>query len=648
MRAQSETQIRAFTEKEKVRNRPDVWLQSHDINAVKHTVIEIIGNSIDEAVMGFGKKIVLKRYKDNSLEVIDNGRGIPMDWNENEQKYNWELIFLQLFAGGKYDEEAYEMSVGLNGVGLTVVQYLSEYMNVEVKRNGKKYSVDFKSGDPVTDLIVEELEDKTETGTRIRWLPDKEVFTDTVIEDEWFLPVLRGMALSSGVTFVFEDEITGESQVIETGDYKHVLQERNAGKAISDYVFLENSGIASDTKNGDKPYKYDYKLAFVFTEKDGRSQYFHNMIEVDKQGRGGAHSNAVYHALAKSLSETLERQIVVKDMLNLSNRFSVLIFTRSTQSSYDGQAKRLLINKGIENVLRDALTVELTKLFQKSKELRDYFKRILEIHEKAQEAEKKIEKHITKIREKINELDDGPIDKFADCKAGEGRELYIVEGDSAFGACLQARDSDHQAITSVRGKIKNCLKADVSQISSNDIILRLIKIINEPVEMKGVGRVTLGNIREWEKIIICTDADEDGFQIRTLILTALYRLYPTMMREGKVYIAESPLFEIEYGNNTAFAYTNEEKDEIVKKLDDRGVRYEVNRSKGLGENNPDMMWQTTMCPSTRRLVQVRYNEEEHGLTTREAFDALLGDDLESRKILISDYMRNLNMAEVLS
>lgn len=648
MRVQSETQIRAFTEKEKVRNRPDVWLQSHDIDAVKHSSIEILGNSIDESAMGFGKTIKFKRYSDNSLEVTDNGRGIPMDWNEKEQKYNWELIFLQLFAGGKYDEEAYEMSVGLNGVGLTVVQFSSEYMNVEVKRNGKKYSIDFKKGDPASELIVEELENKNETGTKIRWLPDKEVFTEIAIEDEWFVPVLKGMSLSSGVTFLFEDEITGESQTIETEDYKQVIQNRNSGKEISDYVFIENSGVTSDAKNGDKPYKYNYKIALVFTEKDGKSQYFHNMMEVDKQGYGGVHSNAMCYAVAKGLSETLERTIYLKDVMSLSNRFSALIFTRSNQSSYDGQKKRSLLNKGMENVLKEALAIEVTKILQKNKELREYFKKILDIHEKAQEAEKKIEKHVSKIREKINELDNSPIDKFADCKLGIDRELYIVEGDSAFGSCLQARDSNHQAITSVRGKIKNCLKADVSQISANDIILRLIKILNEPVEMKGIGRVTLGNIRQWDKIIICTDADEDGFQIRTLILTLFYKLYPTLLRQGKIYIAESPLFEIEYGNQTVFAYSNEEKDSMVKDLDRRGIRYEVNRSKGLGENNPDMMWHTTMCPSTRRLIQVSYCEEEYGLETREAFDALLGDNLDARKVLISDYMRNLNMAEVLS
>ena len=648
MRDHTETQIKSLTEKEKVRLRPDVWLQSHDLNAVKHSLVEVLGNSIDEASMGYGSTIKVKRYSDNSLEVTDNGRGIPMDFNEKEQEYNWKLIFLTLFAGGKYDDSAYEMSVGLNGVGLTVVQFSSEYMNVEVKRNGKRYLMDFEKGDPVTELRVSELENPKETGSRIRWLPDKEVFTDIEIEDDYFLPLLEGMALASGVTFEFEDELSGESRVIEALDYEQVLEEETKGKSISDLIFMSDSGTACDTKNDADSYKYLYKIGFCFTEKGGKSRYFHNMVEVDKRGSGGIHSASVYFAVAKGLSEVLERSINIRDVVALSDKFSCYMFTRSGDTSYDGQAKRSVLNKGLEGVLKQDLSLEVTKLFQRNKELQDYFRRILDLREKAKQQEMKIERDVKKIYNKMNEFDNAPIDKFADCRGSEGRELYIVEGDSAFGSCLLARDSDRQAITSVRGKIKNCLKADVSQIASNDIILRLIKIINEPVEIQGLGKVTLGDIREWEKFVICTDADEDGFQIRTLILAMFYRLYPSLLKTGRVYIAESPLFEIEMGKEVLFAYTEGEKEKIVSELEASGIKYTLNRSKGLGENNPDMMWLTTMNPSTRRLIQVVYDDEEREEITKYTFDALLGDDLEERKLLINDYMKNIDIVEVLT
>lgn len=644
----SETNIRSLSEKEKVRLKPDIWLQSHDLNAVKHTVVEVVGNSLDEASMGFGKVIDITRYADHSLEVIDRGRGVPMDYNEKEGKYNWELIFTQLFAGGKYSGAEYDMSVGLNGVGLTVVQFASTYMEVESKRGGKTYKISFKKGDPVTELSITNSDNPSETGTRIRWLPDLEVFDEIEIDDNWFIPTIQGMALASGVTFNFKDEVTGETEVIGSKDYKEVLKDKTKEKVISDYLFTEGSGTTSDKRDGSDAYRYEYKIAFAFVQNGGEVRFFHNMVEVDKGSRGGIHSKSLFQGVGRGLSESLDKGLYLRDIYNLEGNLSAFIFTRSTSTSYDGQAKRTVLNKGLETVLTEVLSVEIGKIFQKNKEIRDYFKKVIDVHEKAQETAAKLKKQIKKAQEKIEEFDNSPIDKFVDCRSDYNRELYIVEGDSAMGSCRQARDSEFQAITSVRGKIKNCLKSDVTQILSNDIILRLIKIINENVELRGVGRVSFGDIREWEKFVICTDADEDGFQIRTLILAFFYRLYPTLLRQGRVYIAESPLFEIETSKESLFAYSNEEKDSIVESLNEKGVRHTVNRSKGLGENNPDMMWQTTMCPDTRRLVRVEYDEEQYEEMTAWVFDALLGDNLEERKTLIVDYMKNMNLAEVFS
>ena len=633
---------------DRVRKRPAVIFGSDGLEGCEHAVFEILSNSIDEARAGNGDIITLTRFADKSIECEDFGRGCPVDWNSAEKRFNWELVFCELYAGGKYKNNEggdYEYSLGLNGLGTCATQYASEYMDVTVWRDDKKYTIHFEKGKPCgkngQELTVEPA-DRKKTGSTIRWKPDVEVFTDIDIPEEYYTETLRRQAVvNAGVTFRFRNETSrGRFSVTdfryENGILDYVT-EIAGEEVISAPQFIQAERRGRDRE--DKPeYKVKLSAAFCFSNKVSSIEYYHNSSFLE---HGGAPEKATKSAFVSAVDAYIKK--VNKYQKNESKisfqdvQDCLVLVTNcfSTQTSYENQTKKAITNRFIQEAMTDFFREKLEIFFIEHKTEADRIADQVLINkrsrEQAEKARLNIKKKLTGTMDLTNR-----VQKFVDCRSRDAdrREIYIVEGDSALGACKLSRDAEFQGIMPVRGKILNCLKADYARIFKSDVITDLLKVLGCGVEVEKHGKELCSfdlNSLRWNKVIICTDADEDGFQIRTLILTMLYRLAPTLIREGYVYIAESPLYEIICGDKTWFAYSDREKDEIVAQF--KGAKCVINRSKGLGENDPEMMWLTTMNPETRRLIKVMPCDAEE---TARVFDLLLGNNLAGRKQHISD------------
>ena len=640
---------------DRVRKRPGVIFGSDGLDGCEHAVFEILSNAIDEAREGHGSLITVTRFGDGSFQVEDQGRGCPVDWNESEGKYNWELVFCELYAGGKYDADGdnYEYSLGLNGLGSCATQYASEYMDVTVWRDGKKYSLHFEKGENVGGLKVEPTDRGKKTGTTIRWKPDLEVFTDIAVPAEYFKDTMKRQAVvNAGVLFRFRDQ---QGSKFETTDfqYEHGIQdyvtELAGQETLTMPVFWQTERRGRDRE--DKPeYKVKLSVAFCFSNKTQIIEYYHNSSWLE---HGGSPEKAVKSAFVSAVDAWLKKQnkynkneskVTFNDiqdcLILVSNSFS-------TQTSYENQTKKAINNRFIQEAMTEFLRGQLEVYFTENPmDAQKIMEQVLinkRSRETAERARLNIKKKLTGTMDLSNR-----VQKFVDCRTKDvsKRELYIVEGDSAMGAVKLSRDGEFQGIMPVRGKILNCLKADYNRIFKSEIITDLIKVLGCGVEVqhkgiKDLNSFDLDSLR-WNKIVICTDADVDGFQIRTLILTMLYRLTPTLIQKGYVYIAESPLYEITCKEKTWFAYSDKEKAEIVAGLE--GKKFDVQRSKGLGENDPEMMALTTMSPETRRLIKVM---PEDAAMTAQMFDLLLGDDLTGRKNHIADCgYKYLDLADI--
>ena len=636
---------------DRVRKRPGVIFGSDGLEGCEHAVFEILSNAIDEARGGHGKLITVTRFADRSIQVEDQGRGCPVDWNEKEGRYNWELVFCELYAGGKYDNENsenYEFSLGLNGLGSCATQYASRYMDVTVWRDGKEYRLHFERGEIVGKLEVsEQTGNKKRTGTTIRWLPDLDVFTDIDIPVDYYRDVMRRQAVvNAGVTFRLKNETAAGKFETEEFVYEHGIEDyirELAGlDALTEPVFWEAERKGRD--RADKPeYKVKLSVALCFSNKTALCEYYHNSSFLE---HGGSPEKATRSAMVSAIDKYLrdnnkyakgEAKITFPDvqdcLILVSSSFS-------TQTSYENQTKKAITNKFIQEAMTEFLRSRMEIYFIENREAAEKIAAQVLINKRSREtAERTRINQKKKLTEKIDIAN--RVQKFVDCRTKdvERREIYIVEGDSALGACKQSRDAEFQGLMPVRGKILNCLKADYPRIFKSDVITDLMKVLGCGVEVSGkavkeLNQFDLNNLR-WSKVVICTDGDVDGFQIRTLILTMLYRLCPTLIREGYVYIAETPLFEItckeKSGEKTWFAYSEKEKADILKKLE--GKKVNVQRSKGLGENDPEMMWMTTMSPETRRLIRVLPEDAEE---TARVFDLLLGDNLSGRKDYIAE------------
>ena len=639
--------ISALRGADRVRKRPGVIFGSDGLEGCEHAVFEILSNAIDEAREGFGSLITVTRYADGSIEVEDQGRGCPVDWNEKEQKYNWELVFCELYAGGKYNNvegDNYEYSLGLNGLGSCATQYASEHMDVTVWRDGKKYSLHFEKGENVGGLREEPTDRGKKTGTRIRWRPDLDVFTDTAIPLSYFQDTLKRQAVvNAGVTFRLRDQGADGKFGAQEFRYEHGIEDyvrELAGEdSLTAPVFWQCERRGRD--RADKPeYKVKLSVSFCFSNRVQVIEHYHNSSWLE---HGGSPEKALRSAFVSAIDGYLKAQGKYQkndSKIAWNDVQDCLVFVSndfSTQTSYENQTKKAINNKFIQEAMTEFLKAQMEVYFIENPfDAQKIAEQVL-INKKSRES---AESARLNIKKKLSGNVDisNRVQKFVDCRSKdlERRELYIVEGDSALGSVKLSRDAEFQGIMPVRGKILNCLKADYAKIFKSEIITDLLKVLGCGVEVhdkhaKDLAAFDLMNLR-WNKIVICTDADVDGFQIRTLILTMLYRLTPTLIQRGYVYIAESPLYEINYKEKTWFAYSDAEKNDIVNG-ELAGKKCSINRSKGLGENEPDMMWLTTMNPETRRLIKVMPEDVEN---TARVFDLLLGDNLQGRKDHIAE------------
>lgn len=637
--------IKSLKGADRVRKRPAVIFGSDGLEGCEHSVFEIMSNSIDEAREGYGNKICITRFLDGSIEVQDFGRGIPVDYNKNEEKYNWELLFCEMYAGGKYDNggDNYEFSLGLNGLGLCATQYASEYMDAEIHTDGYKYTLHFEKGENIGGLKKEKYE-KKDTGTRIKWKPDLEVFTDINIPIEYFKDTIKRQAIvNDGVKFILKDQTTASK--FETFEFCYndgimdYVKELAGDNAFTTPQYWECERKGKDRE--DLPeYKLKIKAAICFSLKTQLKEYFHNSSFLE---HGGAPEKAFRSAFVNQINAYLKsnNKYAKNDgQINIQDVEDCIVFvvsSFSTQTSYENQTKKAITNKFIQEAMTDFFRKQLEVYFIENKMDADKIANQVLINMRARVKAENTRKTLkTSLQSKMDMTN--RIQKFVDCRSKDvnEREVFIVEGDSALGACKQARDASFQAIMPVRGKILNCLKSDYDKIFKSEIITDLIKVLGCGVEVKSKAAKDLSlfdmdNLR-WSKILICTDADVDGFHIRTLILTMIYRLMPKIIEAGKVYIAESPLYEVTCKDQTYFAYNEKEMDEIKAEIGDQ--KYTVQRSKGLGENEAEMMALTTMNPKTRRLIKVTPDDAQK---TSEMFDLLLGDNLDGRKEYISDY-----------
>lgn len=639
--------IKSLRGADRVRKRPAVIFGSDGLEGCEHSIFEIMSNSIDEAREGRGNRIVVTRYLDGSYEVQDFGSGIPVDYNKNEQRENWELLFCEMYAGSKYDNAggagSYEFSLGFNGLGLCATQYASEYMDAEIHRDGYCYTLHFEKGENIGGLHKEPYH-KRDTGSRIRWKPDIQVFTDINIPRDWFVSTMKRQAIvNDGVHFVLKEETAGGKFDTTEFCYQNGIQDYVAELA-GDTAFTTPQYWECERVGRDRADLNDYKLkikaAVCFSLKTQLKEYYHNSSFLE---HGGSPEKAFRSAFVSQINAYLKannKYAKSDGQINIQDVEDCVIFvvsSFSTNTSYENQTKKAITNKFIQ----EAMT--------------DFFRRSLEVYfiENKMEAEKIANQVLVNMRARVkaentrktlkttlqSKMDmTNRIQKFVDCRSKDvsEREVFIVEGDSALGACKQARDARFQAVIPVRGKILNCLKSEYDKIFKNDIITDLIKVLGCGVEVrskaaKDLSAFDMDNLR-WNKVLICTDADVDGFQIRTLILTMIYRLMPKLIQAGKVYIAESPLYEVTCKGQTYFAYNEVEMDQIKAEIGD--APYTVQRSKGLGENEAEMMALTTMNPATRRIIQVTPSDAEE---TSKFFDLLLGDNLEGRKEYIADY-----------
>ena len=642
---------------DRVRLRPGVIFGSDGIDGCQHSVFEILSNSIDEARAGYGTEITVTRYLDHSVEVIDHGRGIPVDFNQKEQRYNWELVFCELYAGGKYNNESgehYQYSLGLNGLGLCSTQYASEYMDVDIRRDGERFTLHFEHGENVGGLHREPYA-KRDTGSRIHWRPDLQVFTDIDIPVDYYRDTLRRQAIvNDGLTFIFNYEITPGKFETETFRYENGIadhaQELAGEDSLTPVQLWQSEKKVRD--RADLPeYKVKIRAAVAFSNKNRATEYYHNSSWLE---HGGAPDKAVRNAFVYQIDAYLkangkynknESKITYTDV---EDCLIVVISSFSNQTSYENQTKKAITNKGIQDAMVEMLRHNLEIYFIENPMDAEKIAGQVLVNKRSREDAEKTRLNIkSKLTGKMDIT--GRVAKFVDCRSKDvaRRELFIVEGDSALGAVKQARDPDFQAVMPIRGKILNCLKADYDRIFKSEVIVDLMKVLGCGVQIKSkankeLSSFDINNLR-WSKVILCTDADVDGFQIRVLLLTMLYRLTPDLISAGKVFIAESPLYEITSKDKTYFAYNEREKDQYLKELE--GKKFTIQRSKGLGENEPDMMNLTTMNPATRRLIQVMPDEEE---ATMQMFDLMQGDNLSGRKEYIAvhgnEYLDDLDLA----
>lgn len=642
-----ESVITMLKGEDRVRKRPAVIFGSDGIDGCEHSVFEIISNAVDEAREGFGNVINVTYSKDRTVSVEDFGRGVPLGFNEKEGRYNWELVYCELYAGGKYnnndDGAAYAYALGLNGLGAAATQYSSEFMTVRSYKRDEVSEISFEKGKPKGELTKTPLTRREQrTGTVVTWRPDLEVFTDTLIPFEYFDTMLDKQAVvNAGLRFNLKYTAENGDVSEKTYFYEHGIEDYIA-KLSGETSITSPHLVKLETRGKDRADKPEYSLkaevAFCFSNNVNLIEYYHNSSFLE---HGGSPEKATKSAFVYAIDKYLKsKNKYTKNEAKISfgdieDCLILVINSFSTQTSYANQTKKAITNEFIAEALTDFLKQQLEFYFLENPQDAEKIAAQVLANKRSRESAESTRLNLKKKLQSSGSVADR-VEKFVTCRSKdpEKREVYIVEGDSAMGSCIQGRNAEFQAIIPVRGKTLNCLKNGYDRIFKSEIIVDLLKVIGCGAEITSKTKAAQNTFDisqlKWSKIIICTDADEDGFQIRTLLLTLFYRLLPTLIKEGKIFIAESPLFEITTKDDTFFAYNEAEKAEILSKLE--GIKYTIQRSKGLGENEPEMMWKTTMNPATRRLICVSPTDAER---TAYMFETLLGDDLEERKSFIT-------------
>jgi DNA gyrase subunit B len=614
--------ITVLSDLDAVRKRPGMYIGGTGIRGLHHLLWEIVDNSIDEALAGYCGRMKVTLHSDGSATVEDDGRGIPTEYHPSG-KSALELVLTKLHAGGKFDNKAYKVAGGLHGVGLSVVNALSEFLEVWVKRNGKVHYQKYERGIPKTNLMV--LSDSNETGTKIRFKPDEEIFEVTEFRYDIVSQRLKELAfLTKGIKIELFDERSGKKDVFQSnnGIVEYITLINRNKNPIHEVIYFEN------TRNG-----IQIEIAIQFTDSDIENVLaFANNIHTIE---GGTHISGFRAGLTRAINEYGRKY--VKKFKTLSGQdiregLTAIISVRLTEPQFEGQTKTKLTNSDVRTVVESLVYSEMLRWLEEHPQSANNIIEKCLLTLSARQAAKRA-RELVKRKNDISITLPG---KLADCSSRnpEERELFIVEGESAGGSAKQARDRNFQAILPIRGKILNVEKAGISKALKNEEIKAIASTIGA-----GIGSDFDITKARYKKVIIMTDADVDGSHIRTLLLTFFFRYMKPLIENGYLYIAQPPLYRIKKKNKVFYAYSDRELEDLLNRIGDA----EVQRYKGLGEMNPEQLWETTMNPRSRILLQVTVEE---ALQAEELFSTLMGDDVEARRQFIienSDKVRNLDI-----
>jgi len=630
-------QIQVLKGLEAVRKRPGMYIGTTSSRGLHHLVYEVVDNSIDEAMAGYCTHVKVIVHEGNSVTVEDNGRGVPVDIHPTEKVPGVELAMTTLHAGGKFDKSTYKVSGGLHGVGVSVVNALSEYLEVEIRRGGKKYHQRYEQGVKTKEL--EELGKAKGSGTLVTFKPDSEIMTDLEFSFEVLSNRLRELAfLNKSLKITLTDERNGgasEAYYYEGGIAEYVEFLRGSREALHDKVcYFESS----------KP-EAEIELALQYDE--GFSENTHTFVNNINTHEGGMHLTGLKSALTRTINDYARRNNIFKKDESLSGEdvregLTCVLSVRVMEPQFEGQTKTKLGNSEVRGAVEAAVNEHLSIFLDENpKAVKSIIDKSLQAA-RAREAARKARD----LARKKSALEGGVLPgKLADCSISDPSlcELYLVEGDSAGGSAKQGRDRGYQAILPLKGKILNVerLQGRIDKVLSNIEIRAIITAIGG-----GIGEeFDLENVR-YHKVVIMTDADVDGAHIRTLLLTFFFRHMQAMIEAGHIYIAQPPLYRVHKGKSDHYAYSDQERDEYVKRLggkngDTKGIN--IQRYKGLGEMNPSQLWKTTMDPEARTMQRVEIDQAAY---TDKLFQRLMGDDVEPRRAFIEKnarYVKNLDV-----
>ena len=622
-------QIQVLEGLEAVRKRPGMYIGSTSERGLHHLVYEVVDNSIDEALAGYCTDINVVIHQDNSITVTDNGRGIPVDLHETG-KPAVEVVLTVLHAGGKFGGDGYKVSGGLHGVGVSVVNALSEYMEVEVKRDGKIHAISFKRGVTVSPMKV--IGETEETGTKVHFLPDKEIFSVTEYSYDTLKHRLRELSfLNKEITIHLMDERSGKNESFHfDGGIRSFVQHLNKKKEVLNPEPIYFNGT-----------KDDIVVEIALQYNDSYQENIYSFVNNINTEEGGTHLAGFKIALTRAANDYAKKNNIIKgNQSNLSGEdiregITSVISLKIREPQFEGQTKTKLGNSEVRGIVDSIVSEGLNEYFE---EHPDITKKILDkavMAARAREAARKA-RELTR-RKNALEVSSLP-GKLADCSVKDPAhcEIFIVEGDSAGGSAKQGRDRRFQAILPIRGKILNVEKARLDRIYANAEIRTMITAFGSGIS----DEFDLSKLR-YNKIVIMTDADVDGAHIRTLLLTFFYRYMKPLIEHGHVYIAQPPLYQIRKGKKSWYTYSD---DELTAKLDEVGRDSAViQRYKGLGEMNPEQLWDTTMNPEGRTMLQVSMEDAE---AADELFTILMGDKVEPRRQFIEEHaklVRNLDI-----